>query len=360
LHKPGPNSTSLGSSDPNPVQSFLSFDNHDGKPVQKTTEPDAAHKFVLVAGNFPMPQTPSGSSGTSIASTGAGAQWYVKGGTFQFQVNTDFALSDASVTPAPNSIYNPVILSVDSDQAVYSKPMRMTVPLKSALTVTVRKKSDNTIVDGWQSVAFVITAAPSAVWSIYSQLNDPIFNSNPQALLSPDQPTVALAMGIILSAPPPILALSLIPVFNATDAAKEAILDFRTDPNGTPWLLEKPENTQTEYLAADVGSQPGTLEQQWATMMNTWNGLASKSDIVNDPTQGVIAICTSLCNWSKRPQAETTSTPTTATGGGSASTTATPPATKQPWELGGNFPANLVNDLNDTYLDLPRMATVSS
>jgi len=74
LHKPGPDQSTLEKNDPNPVQSFLSFDRGDKKDPTVSTESGAALKFVLENGNFPQRQKGDASSTADPASTGAGAK----------------------------------------------------------------------------------------------------------------------------------------------------------------------------------------------------------------------------------------------------------------------------------------------
>src|SRR4051794_17735153 len=98
LHKPGPETGEKGKPDPNPLESSLSF--AVDSTSQAETDAGAALKFNLVNGNYPMPKhtdnaSTSGTNSPDIPSTGAGAKWFVKGGSFQFQVQSEFAMRSA-------------------------------------------------------------------------------------------------------------------------------------------------------------------------------------------------------------------------------------------------------------------------
>lgn len=286
VHQPGPTGASPGINDLHPLQSQLTYDAHEkdqqGKnlPAKVTTEDGAAHKFILEDGNCPMPKEGSTDS-TDPTSTGTGAPWYVKGGTFRFRITSDFAISQLQVAgagPSGDPANFAISLSATTGD-ICSQPMRISAPadpnadppIKSTLSVTIREKEgDQSIIGGWQNVAFVVKPVPSAVWGSYVRANDPLFSGTPDTLLNGDNASTPASMGVMLSAPAPELAPSFIPAFNATDAAKLSIEDGRIDPkHPTPWYLADPEPTQTQYLAAP----PTAEQQQLGEVVARWTAL---------------------------------------------------------------------------------------
>ena len=130
ISTPGPDEQSSQQPDVNPLIAYLSFAFNDTPPVSPIVDslPGAALKFALSDGNSPQPSQLDTTSTTPQASTGAGAKWFVKGGTFKFQISNDFALHDAVVAVASSTDF--ISLSWDSTQpSIYSRPMHDTVPM---------------------------------------------------------------------------------------------------------------------------------------------------------------------------------------------------------------------------------------
>jgi hypothetical protein len=223
---------------------------------------------------------------------------------------------------------------------------------------------------------------PLAAFGSYDPNIDP---SNPKAenlsqLLDGKNDTVSLIMGVLISSPPPRLDLSPIAVANATAMQSFRILDFRRDPNhGDEWHIPALEPAQAKYLPAPLTAAEKSEDNQdrWNWMRNTWSGLAIKDGLVNDPTDGVLAICNSIFSWqTNRPQAEVvetmvsdgtsipapapgpTPTPAPAPTPTSGSGLRDPADTYQPWLLSGSIPRRLITSLEAAYLDLPRITFV--
>jgi len=268
----------------------------------------------------------------------------VKGGTFQFRIVSDFALSHADIAPG-------ISLDADKSSTVYSRPMHVSSPIASTLSVTIRERKSGKVIDGWQNASFALKTVPTAVWGQYDPSLDPIHTSNPKKLLNGDNPNVPLAMGIILAVPLPILAPSLIPAFNATAAAKFEVLDRRDvkedeDDSGHNWILKPTEPRQSRFLPAELSDAQTqeTSEQRWEHTRNSWNSLKSKEPLLTDSSNGFLALAASSFGWDKnRPQTEVV------TAGSSP-----------PWQLVGKLPSKLVSNLESVYLALPRLAVVDS
>lgn len=375
LHKPGPSSAPLDQgADPNPIRGYLAYNEYDikgnerikrtktkdGKPLPILVPEDgAAMKFVLENGNYPMPSTvttPTTSNATP-PNTGAGAKWFVRGGSFSFRIVSDFAMSQATIAAPNDGEETPITANAPSTtKPIYARPMRVTTGVTSTLTVTIHEKdSPYTVIGGWQSVQFALKPVPTAAWGIYSSALDPLFTPNPTDLLNGGtDATTPLAMALMVSAPPPELAPSTIPVFSATAAAKFGILDFRTDKlHGTDWILAPPKPKQTLYLASPLTAAENALvaanqlDKLWDERQKQWQDAAAKANVAVEQGDGslgvyqtitIISRITELFAWDqKRPQTE--------------------PVTSPPvWLLNGQAPTKLIQNMKNTYLALPRVA----
>lgn len=375
LHNPGPNVESRNTNDHDPPQSLLIYDSNTSDtqgPVQSRDE-GAAIKFVLEDGNFPMPSIKDTGSNPrgGPTSTGAGSKWFVKGGSFRFRVNSDFAISKAEVTGTK-------VVPAPAEAKIYSRPMHVDSSITSDLVVTVKRKigskTDPKIQAGWKSVVEDMKPMPQAAFGKYDERLDPSKNRDPTDLLSSDPGTVNLMMGIVISAPLPELAESKIGLIkNATNIMLAGIKDFRKVETGKPgedWLLPPFEPAQSKYLPAPLADAEKTATNQewWDGMRTTWSALVSKDSIVNDEKDGLLAQCNEIFAWQKnQPQ---TALPLQTQRGGmptpgpdSPTTGTSTPApgetdSYRPWRLIGKLPTKLINSLEVRYLDLPRIAMV--
>jgi len=83
--------------------------------------------------------------------------------------------------------------------------------ITSTMGISIQEKDDNLPREGFKPT-FIMKAMPLTLWA------DPKHKPNQ---LKQDKGTVDLPMAITFSAPDPVLAISKIPQFNATDMAKE-------------------------------------------------------------------------------------------------------------------------------------------
>ena len=68
----------------------------------------------------------------NVLSTGAGAIWHFRGGSFQSCISTDFAIFIATIEGSADPIEGgPVTLTATENQAIYSRPMYVVDPIKS-------------------------------------------------------------------------------------------------------------------------------------------------------------------------------------------------------------------------------------
>ena len=294
-----------------------------------------------------MPTRPESSAGAAspdtAPNTGAGALWHVKGGSFQFGITTEFALSHAIVAGTDESL---------PTEAVFASPMHITQAITSSLTIEIRRRlSGGTLSDpipGWRGLSFNHKAAPAALWSPYDPSLDimargPRAGPPPSLLDGTKDATRMQAFGISLSAPLPVLSLSQIPKFNASAAAKLAVEDLSSG-KATDWYIPDLEGTQTRFLAAPLSDTEKKMDApaRWKETAGIWDKAVSQGeDVLNDAADGVLAVvATKIFGWDvSRPVGEVVAD-------GSS-----PP----PWLLRGKPPKKLMNGLEDFYLVLPRV-----
>ncbi|RKK90894.1 hypothetical protein BFJ71_g11251 [Fusarium oxysporum] len=437
VHQPGPDVPSKNAIDPERVQSVISYDPRSDLegtmiPAPKGTgtvprplpAPEvveaAALKFSLEDGNYPNPPklepkpspapalsgniarvtAASGTESNAVpdSNAGQGTKWFVKGGTFKFRIQADFALSYASVAPALIPAEDGAGAEVPvlnggphpTKTNIFSRPMQVTTDIVSELSVVIMETVSAKIIGGWTGASFDIKSVPTGTWGKYSTDTDPS-QSDASSLLSHDGATVPLPMGLLLSSPAPILALSTIPTFSASDAAKMGVVDLRFIPTmpGTNWFVPGydpirkavPDTsvpggldyvavspdlnaksgvimapTQVRYTPAELSSKEisETNKQLWDGMGTDWVKYASdKKALVNDTTDGLLVTVEKIFGWAQSFPATSTATATSA---------------PSPWQLKGDFPAKLVRSANKdgtvvkgleaTYLALPRHAVV--
>ncbi|KAF4343949.1 hypothetical protein FBEOM_2106 [Fusarium beomiforme] len=422
VHQPGPAVPSKNAIDPERVQAVVSYDPRSDLEGTRVPAPSgagtvprpnpapevvesAALKFALEDGNYPNPPklgpepgaSPTESSAND-SNAGQGTKWFVNGGTFKFRIQTDFALSYASVAPA-------LIPEIDGAGAevpvlngcphptktnIFSRPMQVTTDIVSELSIVIMETVSSKIIGGWTGASFDMKSVPTGTWGKYSRDTDPSLG-DASSLFSHEDASVPLPMGLLLSSPAPRLALSTIPTFSASDAAKMGVVDLRfiaTMP-GTNWFIPDydpirkaiPDSavpggldyvpvspdlnaksgvvmapTQITYTPAELSSteESETNQQLWDNMGNDWVQYASdKKALVNDPTDGLLVTVEKLFGWAQ-------SFP------GPATSTAPASSVSTPWKLKGDFPAKLVRSANKdgtvvkgletTYLALPRHA----
>jgi hypothetical protein len=389
LHKPGPDS----STDPShqhesplltyiKVESSVDDSNLSSSSSALKHQPrllidalgSAAFKYILEAGNFPMASDTTTKTTTGDpASTGAGTKWFVKGGTFQFRISTDYAINDAILTTsnptAPRHFdgFHPS----KNLQPIASKPMYLTsdLALRTTSTLTIRIQRiitlhplvlDSIPISNWASFTFTSKPLPTAIWGSYDESQDPSKNQRPSTLLDGANSTIRQNVGAALTAPPPFLCPKpdwpgFIPKFRATAAARFGILDFRVNLKGDEWFVPSGNPMQVNYLPRALTTQEKshTKQERWKGLATTWTSLSSKSNMVNDKATGLLALAAKTLQWDqKRPQlsndeAEMEAVREKETG-------------LKAWDLVGGVPGKMVKNLKSVYLDLPRLGVVGA
>ena len=401
-HQPGPGTSDRQDTDTNPVQSQLLYDDNFitkppiPKPLTPSIVPNAAFKFILEDGNFPMPSAPPTPTALSdsVPSTGAGAKWFVKGGTFRFGVTTEFAISSITIPGTTDQPLHPIRNPFGGQpndqiltQEVFSSPMHVTEPITSALTLTIRRvvsagKKEEIILN-WLDIKPNVKKVPVAMWDKYNPSLD-IMARGPRAgppaslLDGSSSATKDQTLGVSLSAPFPVIALAKIPKFKASAMArlgvkklvvvgKKKVLDDKTgepvidqstglekeedDIQGFDWFIPNFEPVQSRFLGSKLTDQEKKMdaigrwdrvEKQWADAAQEGKEFVGNNDDKGgEGTDGLLGMVSGVFGWGEdgnRPVGEVVEE-----------------GKRKPWMLSGRVPKKLVTGLKDFYLDLPRV-----
>lgn len=263
---------------------------------------DQQIKLTLESGAFPIPSKDA--AGSHPDSAGTGSKWFVKGGSFAFRIAPDFALSS---TPgnlariAKEGGYNEIPLGPnDAPEPLKSTPMHLddkSPEITSILMVTITKLEDdptkNSLVSAFKP-AYIIKSVPAALWREYSTDRDPMLPGHGKELLNPSASTMKQIMGLSISAPDPVLAISNIPPFNATDAMKQEVLN-----GDKSWFIPLPGAKQIqELLPAPVITPemdtPEVLLPLWEGVKTAWQDSAAGG---LELTTGMAALCATTLGW---------------------------------------------------------------
>ncbi|KEF54961.1 uncharacterized protein A1O9_08613 [Exophiala aquamarina CBS 119918] len=328
-------------------------------------------KFSLEDGNFVMPteDTQKDANGNPVpvtepTSTGAGAKWFVKGGSFKFRVSSVFALSAARIeTPESGedewiddvgyahdlptqegSGDMEAVEGLDEIELLSARPMGVSRAIKAPLYVGIRDAdTPERVTTGW-TASFVIQQMPKQMWLDPGQSID---------ALSREKGSMPLRMGVQFEAPPPVLAVSKIPPFNATDMSK-----FNVAHKDLP----DHEAEQDVFLPAprDAAGVPATwpaMQEAWAATAALWDRPSEEGEPVEEAglARAMLTACMSALAWDK-PSPETLAHVNT--------------DEYTPWELPDvKFPERLVKGTTvgggevrdgfaNYYLELPRVVAV--
>ncbi|KAM7207809.1 hypothetical protein V8F20_001851 [Naviculisporaceae sp. PSN 640] len=354
-HQPGPKAEDRADVDPNPVTAKILYDDNwkpeppppkplpppapglpappvpppqkPKEPVLKTPEKAAAaFKFVLEDGNFPMPASsntsPTPQDANRVPSTGAGAKWFVKGGSFRLGITTSFALSHITIvgttdvsknfntkdtgTIVPNPWGDfPDGGKMPTGTIVYSSPMHVTSPISSILTITVRRRKNDVLlpdpINLWRDIVPTKKEAPVAMWGKYDRSLDitalgPRGRAPTTLLDGTSKGTVSQTLGVSFSAPWPKISLSKIPKFQASAMARLGVKNniprgkMITVVNpitekeeqvpqtiGVDWFIPEIEDVQVRFLGRVLTTEEKKLEGQkrWDKFAGDWKGFAT-------------------------------------------------------------------------------------
>jgi hypothetical protein len=275
-------------------------------------------KFNVEDGSFPMP-TKDDPNQPDPKSTGPGTKWFVKGGGFKCRISSVFAISTAALETENSlsqhdpsqrqpvaEVYgaksqaqsNAMLPLVDN---VFSVPMGVSATkIVSPITITITEKENDKISEGW-TPRYIFQNVPRALW-----------DASPPDGNDGSDPTIPLAMAIALEAPPPRLAVSKIPAFDATAAASRQVDD--------PTRLMNPEADQSIFRPATLASTPA----DYPSMQTAWEKAASDADLM----ESVVNACMTTLGWDK-PSVDVQQ--------------AAAGKVPKPWQLTASFPKRLVS-----------------
>jgi hypothetical protein len=299
-------------------------------------DPNMANiKFTVSNGLYPQPIPPlSGSPPTTGAfpSTGVGTPWNIKTGAFSCIIGLDFALSVVNINTATQLL---------APASFFSKPMHLTAPIASTLTITVYmidSQNNRTVKAGFTG-EIVLKDVPVALWGAYSSDEDPSTTTNPQKLKDGNDPTMTLCMGVTLNAPPSTFGPSPVKDFDPSVAFRANIGSYD---------LPDIEGSQKSFIASKPIRPTETPAARWAGFGDDWKTFGSKGkDILGSPAadgtqpDGMLKMAAHWLAWDK--PAPSKDRPIVAV-----------PGQRLPWVLDGSLPPILLGSLGNEYPVLPR------
>ncbi|KAI1819366.1 hypothetical protein F4861DRAFT_527244 [Xylaria intraflava] len=148
--------------------------------------------------------------------------WVVRAGSFSFVVECKMAINAVK----KNDDSDPILTYDD----VYGKPMKLTSPLKSVVTVKIDQEGAATQDEEWRYDRY-LSGLPRALWAKYDPAQDPrTSGNNIRDLLNTDQGVATLMGGVLITAPPPTLAPDPFPAYEVADADLQRLLSEKPFP----------------------------------------------------------------------------------------------------------------------------------
>ncbi|PNY27034.1 Uncharacterized protein TCAP_03022 [Tolypocladium capitatum] len=179
--------------------------------------------------------------------------WVVRAGSFSFVVDCKIPIN--AVKKDPNK--DPIITYSD----VYGKPMKLTSPIKSTVTVVVQQDGVSKPTEGWQYDKY-LKSMPRALWARYDSSTDPRTSGNNIGdLLNTDNGAITLMTGVQITAPKPTMAPDPFPPYKVADADLQRLLSERPFPTiaaaDDAWAPGQP------YTGDDVKMQYDAVYDAW-------------------------------------------------------------------------------------------------
>lgn len=308
-------------------------------------------KFTMISGLSPPEKVES--TGLPNTTTSATTAWRVKPGTFSFNIGVDFALSDVTLLSRDSGgkILVPLFPPFSSapPPSFYSKPMHLTDPIKSTLTITVWKNeaNDRQIVPGFTG-SMVMKDVPVSLWGMYDVNEDPAGpSSSPPGLKNAGGPTMNLCLGVQLIAPPPTLVVGPVGSFYPAVAFREML-------NSKP--LPSLDKMQVVFLAGTAHDGKLDAAVRWNDVKTDWQvATETGKKILDDQFDsggsvisfGFTSLLVEKLGWDRPP-------PNGKTKSSQAGSTSPPE-----WRLQTRPPNTLIMDLERTYQTLPLYAAAA-
>lgn len=216
------------------------------------------------------------------------APWTVRGGTFSFLVSCKMAINTAK--RGDKTITYP-------QNGVYSRPMKLTNPMSSTLTIDITQKNVAQSEAEW-GMDKHIKVVPTGLWAkckflspiqrtvkrrnlillpTDSTATDPTGgNNNISELLNSKDSGVPLMMGVLLTTPPPTMAPDKLPTYNIEDAQLQELRAEKNFPLPTQshpeWEPSAPQEGPAQWKAVhDKWANPA-----WGTGLDGQAGFVGK------------------------------------------------------------------------------------
>ncbi|KAK6860469.1 hypothetical protein PG995_004105 [Apiospora arundinis] len=197
-------------------------------------------KKVAVAGEKNDPPVPKNEGHNFLALSGLlnpdekterppNEPWIVRAGTFSFLIACKMAINSVKNDPdkGPIITYGKPEAGID----VFGKPMRLTKPMTSVLTVVVKQDGVSNPDEGWQYEQS-IKSVPQGLWSKYNADTDPHGSGKKDVkdLLKGDPGGLPLMMGVQITAPKAHMSADPFPAFDVDDANIQRLRATRPFP----------------------------------------------------------------------------------------------------------------------------------
>ncbi|KAL8832469.1 MAG: hypothetical protein Q9191_000239 [Dirinaria sp. TL-2023a] len=254
--------------------------------------------------------------------------WTVRAGGVSFRIECKFPIDDLSWgdgvimqswRQSAGAANDPAAAS----PPIYTRPMQLTSPCTSLLTVSIVSPVPPTDVASDKDKPWTVSACtknlPDALWTQYDPNQDPIASksNNISSLLNPPDAsgtTHSHLIGFTFTAPPPVLPdpENVLPEFNAVTAMSEGVFqDGSNNPSGksSPLLPPNPSALdERPHLRPTPVEQTGGLPappttdgSQWTKVQSAWSGV--NSQIARD----LVSVWTKLAGWDEQPPLGTVS-----------------------------------------------------
>ncbi|KAI1773210.1 hypothetical protein F4818DRAFT_120559 [Hypoxylon cercidicola] len=213
--------------------------------------------------------------------------WIVRGGSFSFVVECKMAINAVK----DGETEKPVIQYGD----VYSKPMKLTSPMDSVLTVVIQHKEqdgNSTLDQGWGYDAY-LKSLPQALWAKYDPKTDPrAQGNNIGELLHSANGAVTLMAGVLITAPKPTMAPDPFPAYDVADADLVELDAEKAFPTladaDAAWAPAKP-------LTGNGSGNGGGVQNQYDAVLRTWSVPPLGSD--EEGRQGFVGALAAAFKW---------------------------------------------------------------
>ncbi|TGJ87821.1 hypothetical protein E0Z10_g925 [Xylaria hypoxylon] len=232
--------------------------------------PNEGHNFLAQSGLLNPVENPERNQN---------ADWIVRAGSFSFVVECKMAISAVKDSLDAK---DPVITYGD----VYSRPMKLTNPMSSTLSVEVQQEGQDKPDEGWQYDKY-LKSLPRALWAQYDSSSDPrTSGNNIRDLLNSDGGAMTLMAGAQITAPKPTMSLDPFPAYEVADADLQRLLSERTFPE----VIDADDAWAPDQRPAD-----GNVQGQYDAVLDAWSEPALEEG--DGGRQGFVGVLAGAFKW---------------------------------------------------------------